>query len=70
MSEEERARSGVRPLPATLPEALAKLRADDVLYGALGDLLGRCIIAVRTDEHESLAAMTPDEARLAHLRVF
>jgi glutamine synthetase len=70
MSDEERARSGIRPLPATLRQALANLQADDVLYPALGDLLGRCIIAVRTAESEALEAMTPDDARRAHLRVF
>jgi hypothetical protein len=41
-----------------------------VLYSTLGDLLGRCIVTVRTAESEALEAMTPDEARLAHLRVF
>ena len=56
--------------PASLREALATLQADAVLFPALGDLLGRCIIAVRTSEAEALERMTPDEARLAHLRVF
>jgi hypothetical protein len=41
-----------------------------VLFPALGDLLGRCIVGVRTAEIEALEAMSPDEARLAHLRVF
>jgi glutamine synthetase len=70
MSEAERARCGIRPLPSTLKEALANLQADDVLFSGLGDLLGRCIVAVRTAESDALEAMTPDEARLAHLRVF
>jgi glutamine synthetase len=70
MSGEERARCGVQPLPTSLREALANLRADDLLYPALGDLLGRCIIAVRTAESEALEAMTPADARRAHLRVF
>jgi glutamine synthetase len=70
MSVEEQARCGVRPLPATLRAALANLEADPVLYPALGDLLGRCIIGVRTAEAEALERMTPDAARLAHLRVF
>jgi glutamine synthetase len=70
MSEEERIRCGIRPLPTTLRQALANLRADNVLYSTLGDLLGRCIVTVRTAESEALEAMTPDEARLAHLRVF
>ena len=70
MTDDERTRSGVRPLPATLRGALANLQADDVLYAGLGDLLGRCIIAVRTAESAALEAMTPEAARLAHLRVF
>jgi hypothetical protein len=41
-----------------------------VLFPALGDLLGRCLVGVRMAEVASLEAMTPDQARLAHLRVF
>jgi glutamine synthetase len=70
MSEAERQRSAIRPLPASLREALGHLRADEVLFGALGDLLGRCIVGVRTAEIEALERMTPEAARLAHLRVF
>ena len=70
MSEEERQRSGIRPLPGSLREALLTLQADEVLFPALGDLLGRCIIGVRTAEVEALEQMTPEQARLAHLRVF
>jgi glutamine synthetase len=70
LSEEERRRSGIRPLPGSLREALQTLQADEVLFPALGDLLGRCIIGVRTAEIEALEQMTPDQARLAHLRVF
>jgi len=70
MSEDERARCGIQALPGSLRHALANLEADDILYPALGDLLGRCIIAVRTAESAALEAMTPDAARLAHLRVF
>lgn len=70
MSAEERKRCGIAPLPASLAEALANLQADAVLYPALGDLLGRCLVGVRVAEISSLEAMTPDQARLAHLRVF
>lgn len=70
MSPEERQRCGIAPLPVSLREALANLQADPVLFPALGDLLGRCIVAVRTAEIATLEAMTPDEARRAHLRVF
>lgn len=70
MTAEERTRSGIMPLPGSLTEALAYLQADTVLFPALGDLLGRCLVGVRTAEVASLEAMTPDQARLAHLRVF
>jgi glutamine synthetase len=70
MSPEEVQRSGVRPLPTSLRAALANLRADPVLFPLLGDLLGRGMVAVRTAEIEVLEAMTPEDARLAHLRVF
>jgi hypothetical protein len=46
------------------------LQADPVLFGGLGELLGRAIVAVRSDEADVLDGMTPDEARAAHLRVF
>ena len=70
MTESERHRSGVVPLPSSLREALGNLQADPVLFPALGDLLGRCLIAVRTAEAASFDAMTPEDARAAHLRVF
>ena len=54
----------------SLREALRDLQADAVLFPALGDLLGRCIIAVRTSEADALEQLSPDDARLAHLRVF
>ena len=70
LTGEEARRAGVRPLPTTMRDGLAALQADEVLFGSLGDLLGRCIIAVRTSEAEAFEAMSPDEARRAHLRVF
>ncbi len=70
LSDEQQQRSGIRPLPGSLREALAELQADEVLYPALGDLLGRCLVGVRTAEIEALEQMSPDEARAAHLRVF
>jgi glutamine synthetase len=70
LAPEDRARHGIRPLPGSQREALATLQADAVLFPALGDLLGRCIMAVRTSEADAFERMSPDEARLAHLRVF
>ena len=54
LTPDEQARHGIRPLPDSLREALADLQADPVLFPALGDLLGRCIIAVRTSEADAL----------------
>lgn len=70
MSPEEQVRCGIRPLPGSLRDALANLQADPVLFGGLGDLLGRCIVALRTAEADTFDAMTPDQVRAAHLRVF
>jgi glutamine synthetase len=70
MSDEQRQSSGVRPLPASLRDALVALQADDVLFPALGDLLGRCIVGVRSAEIEAFEQMSPEEVRMAHLRVF
>ncbi|HEX9044329.1 MAG TPA: glutamine synthetase family protein, partial [Candidatus Limnocylindrales bacterium] len=70
MSAKERERSGIRPLPGSLREALGNLQKDPILFPALGDLLGRCLVAVRTAEADALDAMDPEDARAAHLRVF
>jgi glutamine synthetase len=70
MTAAEQARCGVRPLPTTLREALVALEADPLLMPALGDLLGRCLLAVRRSEVEAFDQMSPEAARLAHLRVF
>ena len=70
LSVEERQRRGIEPLPTSLRESLANLQADALLFNALGDLLGRCIVGLRSAEIEKLEAMTPEDARLAHLRVF
>jgi glutamine synthetase len=70
MSDAERERHGIHPLPSSLREALANLEADAVLFPALGDLLGRCLLAVRRAEVDVLETMTPEAARAAHLRTF
>ena len=70
MSAAERSRHGISPLPSSLREALGRLQSDPVLFPELGELLGRCLLAVRTAEIESFAAMTPEAVRAAHFRVF
>lgn len=70
MTAAERDRHGIRALPTSLREALAALAMDTVLFPSLGDLLGRCLVAVRTAEADALDAMPPDLARERHIRVF
>jgi len=47
-------------LPLSLPEAVAALRADDVLPSALGEPLLEAFCAVRLAEHELFAAASPE----------
>ena len=60
LPEAERAAKGIRPLPATQREALDALAADEVLTGAMGDVLAGAYLAVRGSEWEVYSAA--DEA--------
>ena len=71
MSEDERERSRHQALAGLAPRGpRPSFRRTRSLFPALGDLLGRCLVGVRTAEVEALEQMSPEEARLAHLRVF
>ncbi len=61
LSEAERQRRGIRPLPTSLDEALPALEEDDVLCAALGPELSRSFLAVRRAEWEALKEMSHDE---------
>ena len=50
LGDAERARRGIRRLPATLDQALDALERDDVLRGALGDVLAREYLIVKRAE--------------------
>lgn len=50
LTGDDAARAGVRPLPATQGEALDLLERDEVLMGAMGDLLSRTHLALRRSE--------------------
>lgn len=52
-------------LPPGLPEAVAALRADDVLPGVLGEPLLEAFCAVRLAEHELFAGAAADEIAAA-----
>ncbi len=60
LSDEERETRGAKRYPATLAEALKQLEGDEVLIGAMGDLLARSYLAVRWSEWEAYSAA--DEA--------
>jgi glutamine synthetase len=61
MSEEERASRGIRPLPASLTEALDALERDEVLKEALGEPLVRTHIAVGRGQVEAARGLSPEE---------
>jgi glutamine synthetase len=61
LSEAERQRRGIRPLPTSLGEALAALDADGVLREALGPDLARSFLAVRRAEWDALKDLPHDE---------
>jgi len=50
LSDDERARRGIRRLPRSLGEALDALERDDVLRAALGDMLAQAYLTVKRSE--------------------
>src|ERR671913_1037756 len=65
LGEEERAARGIRPLPASLDEALDALEKDDVLIEALGEPLVRTHLAVARAQAEIARGLTPEEVAAA-----
>jgi glutamine synthetase len=61
LSEEERAERGVRPLPASLNQALNALENDEVLIEALGAPLVRTHLAVGRAQAEIAREISPEE---------
>ncbi|TYB38025.1 glutamine synthetase [Actinomadura chibensis] len=61
LTEAERADRGIRPLPASLKEAVAAFEADDVLRDALGEAVTDTVSAVRRGEIDLLDGATPEE---------
>lgn len=70
LTPEQSRRCGIRPLPANQREALARLEADPVLVGGLGDLLTRCILATRRAEYDRCVEMGDDAVRAATFTTF
>jgi glutamine synthetase len=65
LSEDERASRGIRPLPASLDEALDALEKDDVLIEALGEPLVRTHLAVARAQAETAKGLAPEEVAAA-----
>lgn len=61
LSEQERAIRGIRPLPASLGEAIAALEEDEALLQALGPELARSYLAVRRAEWEAMKDLPHEE---------
>jgi glutamine synthetase len=66
LTEEERARRGIKRLPETLNAALDALEADTVLTGALGPLLTSSYVAVKRLESSFFADKSPEEETRQH----
>jgi glutamine synthetase len=52
LEEAERERNGIRRLPATLAEAIEALEGDDVLKGAMGEVLSREYLLIKRADWE------------------
>jgi glutamine synthetase len=61
LSDEERASRGIRPLPASLDEALDALEGDDALVEALGRPLVRTHVAVARAQTAIASELSPEE---------
>jgi glutamine synthetase len=56
LGEGVRERLGIRRLPKSLVEAVGALERDELLMGALGDVLSRTFVAVKRSEAAAFAA--------------
>lgn len=66
LSDDEREARGAHRYPTTLDEALKHLESDEVLTGALGELLARSYLAVRRSEWEAYSAADEDFQHRGH----
>ena len=66
LPDAEREARGAHRYPETLEEAIAALERDQVLLGALGDLLARSYLAVRRSEWEAYSTMNEDDQYRGH----
>jgi glutamine synthetase len=61
LGDEERASLGIRPLPASLDEALDALEGDETLKEALGEPLVRTHVAVARAQATIASELPPEE---------
>ena len=66
LPDREREAAGAHRYPTTLQDSIEAFERDQVLVGALGDLLAHSYLAVRRSEWEAYAAMTEEERFGAH----
>jgi glutamine synthetase len=70
LSEAERSAKGIRPLPANQRAALDALAADDVLTGAMGEVLAGSYLAVRRSEWEAYSAQDERFEQQGHFQKY
>jgi glutamine synthetase len=70
VSEEERGRRGLRPLPKTQLEAIEALEHDRLLTGALGPDLANSYIAVRRSEWDAFSKANPTFEQRGHFLTY
>jgi glutamine synthetase len=66
LSDRERDAASAHRYPTTLEESTKALESDEVLMGALGDLLGRSFLAIRRSEWQAYAAMDEEAQYREH----
>jgi glutamine synthetase len=70
LSEEERVKRQILPLPTTLEEAVNNLAKDEVLLEALGPLLSQSYLAVKRSEINAFSIESVDFELKHHFYVF
>ena len=65
LGTKELLRHGIRPLPASLGEAVAAFEADQTLFEAFGEPLATTLVDLRKAEIEHFATATPEEVAAA-----
>ena len=70
LPQAERDAKGIRPLPASQREALDALAADDVLTGAMGEVLAGSYLAVRGSEWEAYSAADEQFEQQGHFEKY